>query len=93
MKDKKNETITLEEFIEIVESMKKHYGSRITYIRMTEEFYNYLMSQRKYIFIENRFEVNNILGITVIKVPNGKLESFYNCKKIDWEIIPSGTKC
>ena len=90
MKDKENETITIKKFIEILENMLKHFGNRITYIRMTEEFYNHLFIQSEHL---NGTSLNHILGITIIKIPNGKLEGFYNGGLVDWEIIPIGTKC
>ena len=92
MEDKENETITLEEFITIIRNAKKFYGNRITYIRMTDEFYNHLMSQLESWHIQHNLEVNNLLGITVIKIPNGKLHEFYRCSKADWDMTPIGAR-
>ena len=92
MENKENETITLDEVIKTVANMKKHWGNRILYVRMTHEFYDHLMSQRKHLFVKEGFEVNQILGITIIKVKNGKLRSFYDDSKGDWDMTPTGAR-
>ena len=75
MIEKENSKISLDEFIKIVNDMKKHFGKRIQRIEMSDEFFNHLMLQMPQWAINNSMEVNNIVGVTINKYQNGKLIS------------------
>ena len=87
---KENKEMTLDNFIKIINQLQRSLKERrkvgIRYIRMTNEFYNHLLSQMKYINIKQGFEINHILGITIYKVPNGKLRTMPRMGKDDYEI-------
>lgn len=83
MEKKENENMTIRKFIEIVENIIRHYSNRVIYVRMTDEFYNHLFVQTEQI---SGASLNHILGITIIKVQNGKLRSMPKMGLDDWEI-------